>query len=184
MQTLELLAEVAVLEEEVVRLEEQVVDFRQGLYQEALYTSSRKTPEKSTTSVSMASSRGKHARSFSHSEVNVETSSPARPSPSSSRTTTRRRLLSSDPVCDQDEHSSDRHVNGKQFLQKLDTSLEDGLGKENQLCTNSTKVKQFPENNSAIARTPGKRPPSKPKSAENCVDFQKQQVKIPSSKCA
>nr|GMC50435.1 uncharacterized protein LOC109170659 [Ipomoea batatas] len=35
--TLELLAEVAVLEEEVVRLEEQVVHFRQGLYMEAVY---------------------------------------------------------------------------------------------------------------------------------------------------
>ncbi|KAL8145129.1 uncharacterized protein LOC141706828 isoform X1 [Apium graveolens] len=40
--TLELLAEVAVLEEEVVRLEEQVVHFRQGLYQEAVYVSSSK----------------------------------------------------------------------------------------------------------------------------------------------
>ncbi|KZV45202.1 hypothetical protein F511_11802 [Dorcoceras hygrometricum] len=38
--TLELLAEVAVLEEEVVRLEEKVVHFRQGLYQEAVYISS------------------------------------------------------------------------------------------------------------------------------------------------
>ncbi|KAM0840740.1 hypothetical protein ACQ4PT_059457 [Festuca glaucescens] len=35
-QLLELLAEVAVLEEEVVRLEEQVVNFQQGLYQEAI----------------------------------------------------------------------------------------------------------------------------------------------------
>ncbi|PSR99743.1 Hepatoma-derived growth factor-related protein like [Actinidia chinensis var. chinensis] len=40
--TLELLAEVAVLEEEVVRLEEQVVHFRRGLYQEAVYISSSK----------------------------------------------------------------------------------------------------------------------------------------------
>ncbi|XP_019175403.1 PREDICTED: uncharacterized protein LOC109170659 [Ipomoea nil] len=40
--TLELLAEVAVLEEEVVRLEEQVVHFRQGLYKEAVYISSSK----------------------------------------------------------------------------------------------------------------------------------------------
>ncbi|KAL6646028.1 hypothetical protein ACP70R_017636 [Stipagrostis hirtigluma subsp. patula] len=38
-QTLELLAEVAVLEEEVVRLEEQVVSFRRGLYEEAIITS-------------------------------------------------------------------------------------------------------------------------------------------------
>ncbi|KAG8377643.1 hypothetical protein BUALT_Bualt08G0054300 [Buddleja alternifolia] len=40
--TLELLAEVAVLEEEVVRLEEKIVHFRQGLYQEAVYISSSK----------------------------------------------------------------------------------------------------------------------------------------------
>jgi hypothetical protein len=39
---LELLAEVAVLEEEVVRLEEQVVNFRQGLYREAIITSMAK----------------------------------------------------------------------------------------------------------------------------------------------
>lgn len=39
---MELLAEVAVLEEEVVRLEEQVVHFRQDLYQEAVHLSSSK----------------------------------------------------------------------------------------------------------------------------------------------
>ncbi|KAI3504829.1 hypothetical protein L1887_26561 [Cichorium endivia] len=37
--TLELLAEVAVLEEEVIRLEDQVVQFRQDLYEEAIYIS-------------------------------------------------------------------------------------------------------------------------------------------------
>lgn len=42
LQTVELLAEVAVLEEEVVRLEEQVVHFRQDLYKEAVYISSSK----------------------------------------------------------------------------------------------------------------------------------------------
>ncbi|KAF0908539.1 hypothetical protein E2562_026330 [Oryza meyeriana var. granulata] len=42
-QTLELLAEVAVLEEEVVRLEEQVVNFRQGLYEEAVIISMAKS---------------------------------------------------------------------------------------------------------------------------------------------
>ncbi|RRT49899.1 hypothetical protein B296_00020341 [Ensete ventricosum] len=45
-KTLELLAEVAVLEEEVVRLEEQVVNFWQGLYHEAIFISScKKTKE-------------------------------------------------------------------------------------------------------------------------------------------
>ncbi|XP_071704248.1 uncharacterized protein [Rutidosis leptorrhynchoides] len=37
--TLELLSEVAVLEEDVIRLEEQVVQYNQDLYQEAIYTS-------------------------------------------------------------------------------------------------------------------------------------------------
>lgn len=48
--TLELLAEVAVLEEEVVRLEEQIVHFRKGLYQEAVnISSSKKNLETSQT---------------------------------------------------------------------------------------------------------------------------------------
>ncbi|XP_027908439.1 uncharacterized protein LOC114167533 [Vigna unguiculata] len=38
---LKLVTEVAVLEEEVVRLEENVVNFRQALYQEAVYISSK-----------------------------------------------------------------------------------------------------------------------------------------------
>lgn len=49
LQTKELLAEVAVLEEEVVRLEEQVVHFRQDLYQEAVYISSSKRNMESST---------------------------------------------------------------------------------------------------------------------------------------
>lgn len=47
-QTLELLAEVAVLEEEVVRLEEQIVHFRKGLYEEAVNISSSKKNMEST----------------------------------------------------------------------------------------------------------------------------------------
>ncbi|KAL8151951.1 hypothetical protein V2J09_021759 [Rumex salicifolius] len=43
--TQELLAEIAVLEEEVVRLEEQVVSYREGLYQEAIYISSKRKME-------------------------------------------------------------------------------------------------------------------------------------------
>ncbi|KNA16225.1 hypothetical protein SOVF_091060 isoform B [Spinacia oleracea] len=46
--TLELLAEVAVLEEEVVRLEEQIVHFRKGLYEEAVNISSSKKNMEST----------------------------------------------------------------------------------------------------------------------------------------
>ncbi|CAN0883813.1 hypothetical protein LINGRAHAP2_LOCUS14644 [Linum grandiflorum] len=60
--TLELLAEVAVLEEEVVRLEEQVVSFRQGLYQEALHNDV-------TNQQHSSSSIPRHSRSKSVSSV-------------------------------------------------------------------------------------------------------------------
>ncbi|XP_052731980.1 uncharacterized protein LOC108341900 isoform X5 [Vigna angularis] len=50
--TLGLLAEVAVLEEEIVRLEEQVVHFRQDLYQEAVYMSSSKMKLEQSAGVS------------------------------------------------------------------------------------------------------------------------------------
>lgn len=42
---MQLLAEVAVLEEEIVRLEENIVHFRQELYQEAAFTSSKTNTE-------------------------------------------------------------------------------------------------------------------------------------------
>ncbi|KAL5221076.1 hypothetical protein ABZP36_025789 [Zizania latifolia] len=48
-QTLELLAEVAVLEEEVVRLEEKVVNFQKGLYEEAVIISMAKSAYLSDT---------------------------------------------------------------------------------------------------------------------------------------
>ncbi|TXG52354.1 hypothetical protein EZV62_021523 [Acer yangbiense] len=54
--TKELLAEVAVLEEEVVRLEEQVVHFRQDLYQEAVYISSSKRNIENSTEVNESKS--------------------------------------------------------------------------------------------------------------------------------
>ncbi|XP_028802953.1 uncharacterized protein LOC114758106 [Neltuma alba] len=55
---LALLAEVAVLEEEIVRLEEQVVQSRQDLYQEAVYLSSSKRRMDRSANVSNANSVG------------------------------------------------------------------------------------------------------------------------------
>ncbi|GFP96934.1 hypothetical protein PHJA_001837500 [Phtheirospermum japonicum] len=99
--TLELLAEVAVLEEEVVRLEEQIVNFRQGLYQEAVHASSRKSPENPTPS----SSKRRHSRSSSQSDVSLG-SIQTRPSPTSlSRVASIRRILLSESVAD----SGSRH---------------------------------------------------------------------------
>eukprot|EP00268_Persea_americana_P006176 TRINITY_DN121_c1_g1_i7.p2 TRINITY_DN121_c1_g1~~TRINITY_DN121_c1_g1_i7.p2 ORF type:complete len:222 (-),score=56.32 TRINITY_DN121_c1_g1_i7:1407-2072(-) len=68
--TLELLAEVAVLEEEVIRLEEQLVNFRQGLYQEAVYiASSKKSIESAIDSYDLnsnKSSKAEHTKPSSH----------------------------------------------------------------------------------------------------------------------
>ncbi|KAJ4842995.1 hypothetical protein Tsubulata_037864 [Turnera subulata] len=98
---LELLAEVAVLEEEVVRLEEQVVNFRQGLYQEAVYISSKKNADNANDVVDQQPvTRPKHMRSKSlcHNEFNSATVA-ARPQPALARSTSSRRL-SSNPILD------------------------------------------------------------------------------------
>ncbi|KAA8537711.1 hypothetical protein F0562_027299 [Nyssa sinensis] len=83
--TLELLAEVAVLEEEVVRLEEQVVHFRQGLYQEAVYISSSKRKMESLSDLydlySLKDSKQKQSKISVQTEGN-SVMSIARPSPS------------------------------------------------------------------------------------------------------
>lgn len=85
----------AVLEEEVVRLEEQIVSFRQGLYEEAVCISSRKSSENPTTpsknELSSRSYKQTHSRSSSQSEINpglFET----RLSPSLSRIASSRKL--------------------------------------------------------------------------------------------
>ncbi|KAK9038772.1 hypothetical protein V6N11_023627 [Hibiscus sabdariffa] len=94
--TLELLAEVAVLEEEVVRLEEQVVSFRQGLYQEAVYATSKRNAENSNESTVEQSPvrRTKHQRSKS---LSVNEMSPvptiSRPQPSLSRSGERKPII-------------------------------------------------------------------------------------------
>ncbi|KAB2626442.1 hypothetical protein D8674_020060 [Pyrus ussuriensis x Pyrus communis] len=85
--TLELLAEVAVLEEEVVRLEEQVVNFRQGLYQQAVYLSSKSSVETLNDSIEQTPIRGsKHQRSksLSHNEF-MSAASASRLQPSLAR---------------------------------------------------------------------------------------------------
>lgn len=56
-ETLELLAEVAVLEEEVVRLEEQIVNLRQGFYQEAVHISSFRKQMESVENVEQSKAK-------------------------------------------------------------------------------------------------------------------------------
>ncbi|KAK3222576.1 hypothetical protein Dsin_009601 [Dipteronia sinensis] len=171
--TLELLAEVAVLEEEVVRLEEQVVNFRQGLYQEAVYSSSKRNVDSSNDSdqlLSIRSCKHQRSKSLSHNEFNL-LSTPARSQPSLARSSSSRKLLSSDFI---------RTMNGKQGLTKPNSSsiihLEDVRGKENRLCTNSTKEKQSPEKKVAKVVTPVKRLLMRNESLDKCSDPLKLQL--------
>ncbi|KAG2724493.1 hypothetical protein I3760_01G020300 [Carya illinoinensis] len=174
--TLELLAEVAVLEEEVVRLEEQVVNFRQGLYQEAVYISSKKNVENSSDAIdrnSVKSSSTIHQRSKSlpQNELNSATST-ARPQPCLARSTSRK-LSSPNTFPDRTANCSSVPVMEKQTLKKRNSPPsfpEDRQGKENLLCSNSVKDKQSPEKKYAKVVASVKRAPIKHESMEKCAD--------------
>ncbi|KAM7262555.1 hypothetical protein ACFE04_000238 [Oxalis oulophora] len=164
--TLELLAEVAVLEEEVVRLEEQVVNFRQGLYQEAVYISTKRNVENVTESTDQLTARKpKHQRSKSlcQNEFNSIASSPAakRPQqPALGRCSSSRKLLPGDSVYDRPGGSSISPVNGKNAHTKSRSSifsLGDGKGKENQSFSNLVKDKQSPDRRIVRTVTPVKK---------------------------
>ncbi|XP_039049978.1 uncharacterized protein LOC120191046 isoform X2 [Hibiscus syriacus] len=134
--TLELLAEVAVLEEEIVRLEEQVVLYRQDLYQEAVYTSSSKRNMESSIDLSEP----------------CPNNGPKCPQP---RTLTRNTSMAS----------------------HMRSLSDDGRGKENQSCTNSTKSnKGSLVDKSHIVTTPVMRPLIDSKPAEKRFDTQKLQL--------
>ncbi|KAA8531719.1 hypothetical protein F0562_006564 [Nyssa sinensis] len=169
--TLELLAEVAVLEEEVVRLEEQVANFRQGLYQEAVYISARRNAENSNDFFNhflTRSSKQEESKTSSENKANVG-SSGARPLPFLGRSASRRKLLYPEPVTDRTGHCSNRLTNGKQTSKKVNSASEDWRGKENQSCPNSAKDEQSPEKKIPTSKTPVKRPPIKPESVEKCT---------------
>ncbi|XP_056855748.1 uncharacterized protein LOC130494391 isoform X2 [Raphanus sativus] len=134
--TLELLAEVAVLEEEVVRLEEQVVSFRQGLYQEAVHISSKRNLESPNNSENSPVRSTKHQRSKSMSQHELKSMiTPPKKhqqSLSLSRSIPSRKLF-----------SSDQTVSGKQASPKPNVSSVtkpvDVRGKENQTSSNGLK---------------------------------------------
>ncbi|XP_010526728.1 PREDICTED: uncharacterized protein LOC104804215 isoform X2 [Tarenaya hassleriana] len=109
--TLELLAEVAVLEEEVVRLEEKVVGFRQCLYQEALHTSSKRNPgSPNGLNENSPVRNGKHHRSKSLSHHQFSPLfSPTKRQPPLGRSVSSRKLFSSDHTA----HDQSRMGNGK-----------------------------------------------------------------------
>jgi hypothetical protein len=143
---LELVAEVAVLEEEVVRLEEKVVSFRQGLYQEAVYISSKRNAENSIDPMEQNSIRGsKHQRSKSLSQSELNSTS-IKPQNSLSRSASSRKL-----------------VNGKQLHSKQDS-------------LSSIPEAKSIEKKMAKVITPVEKSPIKHESAEKCADQLKLQV--------
>lgn len=173
-QTLELLAEVAVLEEEVVRLEEEVVNFRQGLYQEAVYLSSRISignsdndpSEEQSSKTTTFKQSDESGSSISQIEVESEESKPPQHKPLNS-------LLRSGSC-----RSSYSHRIGSDFLnrvvdtadlKKLDSSIgDDGvLGKENRSSSNSnSKITNSPEKITNEVQNSVKRPQNKPEIVE------------------
>ncbi|KAK1313078.1 hypothetical protein QJS10_CPA06g02116 [Acorus calamus] len=148
-QTLELLAEVAVLEEEVVRLEEQVVNFRQGLYQEAVYiSSSKKSLENSGDLYRVPDWEGPAEK------------------PSISNQS------SSSLDKEQNGHCFNGLINGKRLMKKRDPSMgfhQDGRGKENQVNANSTKNNKRSPHKITVTKTSTKKPQVKGP-VETCLD--------------
>ncbi|XXG86568.1 hypothetical protein AAC387_Pa11g1434 [Persea americana] len=179
--TLELLAEVAVLEEEVIRLEEQVVNFRKGLYQEAvLMTSSKKNIEKS-----IGSCRENPCKNFK----------PEQPKTTSQVANSEEFIgnplsflidepsgamqLSPELASNSIRSSSNSSMDGKKPLKELikfSAFSDDARGKENQLYGNSTKNnKQLSKQKVPRTRTSRKRQPTKTTTTENYTDTLKLQ---------
>ncbi|XVF61131.1 hypothetical protein PTKIN_Ptkin08bG0104600 [Pterospermum kingtungense] len=173
--TLELLAEVAVLEEEVVRLEEQVVNFRQGLYQEAVSASSKRNVEILNESIEKSpvrSSKHQRSKSLSVSETSSVTTI-VRPQPSLSRCVSSRKLLSPDTINDRNPQSFSRPTNGRQASIIPDSASGDVRGKENQSFANAVKDKQSPEKKISKVVTPEKRLPTQHDSAQGRIYMQR-----------
>lgn len=185
LQTLELLAEVAVLEEEVARLEEQVVNFRQGLYQEAVYISCKRHFENSSDVIdpsSIRSGRHEQSKSLSQNEINLGTST-ARPLPSLARSASNGKPSLADSVSDRAGHCSTRPVNGMQASKKPNSSSpppseEDRRGKENQTSVSLSKNKQSPDKKFPRIKSPVKKSPVKHETVDKFVDPPKLQVSI------
>ncbi|CAA2989740.1 Hypothetical predicted protein [Olea europaea subsp. europaea] len=178
--TLELLAEVAVLEEEVVRLEEQVVNFRQGLYQEAVHISSKRGMEDSSfsyTESSIGSSRRSHSRSLSQSDVNMSSFS-EHSSASLAKSASTRKQLPFETVSAATRDSFNRASNEKPASCKPNLSPEYGSRNEDRSCPNYSKDKLSSEKKSPIKNILEKRPAQKPEPVSKIASPSKLQCRI------
>ncbi|KAL2906197.1 Rho GTPase-activating protein 6 [Bienertia sinuspersici] len=154
--TQELLAEIAVLEEEVVRLEEQVVSYRHNLYQEAVFICSKRKQESPVDYYERILSRCSSKEEQSDSEKSplsvARTASSSsdvvsdRSSLSMARTTSTSSDIVSDQtgqnISDQTEQNSSDVVNGKVVVDEPNStadSLENCKKKETQTYCNSSQ---------------------------------------------
>lgn len=161
--TLELLAEVAVLEEEVIRLEEQLVNFRQGLYQEAVYiSSSKKTLENAIDLYDQYPNKNfKAERPKSSSQVPELDAVMGRALPLV-RNDSGAKPHCSDFSVSQIGQCSSRPLNGKrpQKNQSCSSFAKDRFGKENQSRANSSKSKQSSPQKVTRIKASAKMPPA------------------------
>ncbi|XP_055805875.1 uncharacterized protein LOC129874595 [Solanum dulcamara] len=178
--TLELLAEVAVLEEEVVRLEVQAVNYRQGLYQEAVSTCSRRNTDDNHLSDLCSQLPGKvpkprHSRSFSMSEVNLGSSVPPHYSLYLDRSASSRKLFLKESVFGSSRISYDVTSNSRQGVMKnCNDSWIDSLGNENHSADTCTKDKPSPKKQVKTIKTSLIKPPVKPESISKIADVRLQ----------
>ena len=166
------------MEEEVVRLEEQVVNFRQGLYQEAVYASSKRNVENLNESIEQSlvkSSKHQRSKSLSVNEMSSITTI-VRPQPSLARSVSSRKLLPPDTTYDRAGQCFSRPTNGIQASIKPNSASGDVRGKVNQSFANAVKDKHSPEKKISKVVTPVKRLPPKHESADKCLDPLKLQV--------
>ena len=161
----------------MVRLEEQVVNFRQGLYQEAVYISSKRNAENLNDPIDQnhmrSNSKHQRSKSYSQSEFNSMTTR-LLPQNSLARSASSRKLLFSPDTVN--NHSGS---NGKQLHRKQDSFSsiqEEGRGKENLLFSNFLKDKQSQVKKISKLITPLKKSPLKHESAQKSMDQLKLQV--------
>ncbi|XP_078156845.1 uncharacterized protein LOC144552727 isoform X1 [Carex rostrata] len=135
--TLELLAEVAVLEEEVMRLEEQVVNFRQGLYQEAIICSNSKKSRESSPDL-----KSNSQATNSELSIGMKLTNPIQ--------------LPSNP--EPIAPTLNRIGNGRQVQKKQSSP---NSGKENQSTANSVRnLRQSPTKKRSISKAPPEKQPN------------------------
>ncbi|GMH24613.1 hypothetical protein Nepgr_026456 [Nepenthes gracilis] len=200
--TQQLLAEIAVLEEEVVRLEEQVVSCRQILYQEAIYISSEEkveNPIDSEKKILSKTMKQEQSKSKEYSGFDLSTlldNSPYRSLKKghlklrnvnngvnlaslldkSPRSLAQMAQASSEFASEKTDPSSSGSMNGERVSNETKSSVEEQETKENRKHSNSAKDYQSPGHKLSIVKTLVRLPSIKQETAQNSLDSPKVQL--------